>query len=44
MKKHTLIAAIGFAVLTSNAMAQKLDKFGADMGKKSMMGKEVRVP
>lgn len=24
--------------------AQKLDKFGADMGKKSAMGKEIRVP
>jgi hypothetical protein len=26
------------------ANAQKLDKFGADLGKKSVMGKEVRVP
>jgi len=24
--------------------AQKLDKFGADLGKKSLMGKEIRVP
>lgn len=24
--------------------AQKLDKFGAEMGKKSVMGKEIRVP
>jgi len=26
------------------ASAQKLDKFGADMGKKSMMGKDIRMP
>ncbi len=26
------------------ANAQKLDKFGADLGKKSVMGKEIRVP
>jgi hypothetical protein len=26
------------------ANAQKLNKFGADMGKKSIMGKEIRVP
>src|SRR5436190_23081410 len=30
------------ATLTSNS--QKLDKFGADMGKKSVMGKDIRVP
>jgi hypothetical protein len=24
--------------------AQKLDKFGADLGKKSLMGKEIRIP
>lgn len=44
MTKKLVMAAIGFAVLTGNAMAQKLDKFGADMGKKSVMGKEIRVP
>jgi hypothetical protein len=36
------VAAIAFAVTGVNA--QKLDKFGADMAKKSVMGKEVRVP
>jgi hypothetical protein len=43
MKKNVLAAIIclSFAV---NATAQKLDKFGADLGKKSLMGKEVRVP
>lgn len=30
--------------MTGVAYAQKLDKFGADMGKKSVMGKEIRVP
>jgi hypothetical protein len=34
-----LMIAIGTAL-----NAQKLDKFGADMAKKSVMGKEVRVP
>jgi len=34
-----LIIAIGTAL-----NAQKLDKFGADMAKKSVMGKEIRVP
>jgi hypothetical protein len=33
-----------FALGAIAAQAQKLDKFGADMGKKSLMGKEVRVP
>ena len=28
----------------SASFAQKLEKFGADMGKKSVMGKEVRIP
>ena len=44
MTKTFLMAAICFAVLTDNAFAQKLDKFGADMGKKSVMGKEIRAP
>lgn len=44
MTKKIIVAAIGFAVLTGNAVAQKVDKFGADMGKKSVMGKDVRVP
>ncbi len=37
----TLILALGFCISTH---AQKLGSFGADMGKKSMMGKEVRAP
>ena len=43
MKKHVFI----FLVVTffaTNLFAQKLDKFSADLGKKSVMGKEVRVP
>ncbi len=34
------------ALLTMNGFvaAQKLDKFGADLGKKSVMGKEIRAP
>lgn len=44
MTKRILLTAISFAVLTGSAIAQKVDKFGADMGKKSVMGKEIRVP
>jgi hypothetical protein len=36
----TALAVFGLGM----AEAQKLDKFGADMGKKSAMGKEIRVP
>lgn len=36
-----LIAALA---ISGNSIAQKLDKFGADMGKKSAMGKVIRVP
>ena len=32
------------AICSNNVNAQELDKFKADMGKKSVMGKEVRVP
>ncbi len=32
------------ALIATGLSAQKLDKFGADLGKKSVMGKEVRVP
>ncbi len=40
-----LFAAAVLAVgVAGSAQAQKLDKFGADMGKKSVMGKEIRVP
>lgn len=41
MKKF-LIAIFGLAAVCS--YGQKLDKFGAEMGKKSVMGKEIRVP
>ncbi|WP_026711676.1 Lipl32 family lipoprotein [Flavobacterium filum] len=43
MKKNVFMAltCLGIAMSVS---AQKLDKFGADLGKKSLMGKEVRVP
>ncbi len=38
------IAATLTFVASVSAVAQKLEKFGADMGKKSAMGKEIRVP
>jgi hypothetical protein len=37
----TFFICIGISMITN---AQKLDKFGADMGKKSVMGKEIRIP
>lgn len=43
MKKNVLAFLTCFAV-TISATAQKLDKFGADLAKKSVMGKEIRVP
>lgn len=43
MKKIILSSAICIA-MGLTATAQKLDKFGADLAKKSMMGKEIRVP
>ena len=43
MNKKLVAGAICLA-LGMTATAQKLDKFGADMGKKSLMGKEIRVP
>ena len=43
MKKNVLAGLICMAVGFS-ATAQKLDKFGADLAKKSVMGKEIRVP
>jgi hypothetical protein len=42
MKKNVL-AILCFTIGLS-ASAQKLDKFGADLAKKSVMGKELRVP
>lgn len=43
MKKNVFAGLICLAVGMSMA-AQKLDKFGADLAKKSVMGKEIRVP
>ncbi|MSQ79987.1 MAG: hypothetical protein EXR21_10040 [Flavobacteriaceae bacterium] len=37
----TCLLCFGIGVISN---AQKLDKFGADFGKKSIMGKEIRVP
>ena len=42
MKK--LLFSIVFLGLISSLNAQKLDKFGADLAKKSVMGKEIRIP
>jgi hypothetical protein len=44
MKTKVWLLAIAASMLACNVSAQKLDKFGAEMGKKSVMGKEVRVP
>ncbi|WP_395634112.1 Lipl32 family lipoprotein [Flavobacterium sp.] len=43
MKKNVL-AGIFCLALGMSVTAQKLDKFGADLAKKSVMGKEIRVP
>ena len=43
MKKNVLALLVCLGTL-SVATAQKLDKFGADLAKKSVMGKEIRVP
>lgn len=47
MKLKLMTAAVTALALlagTQQSNGQKLDKFGADMGKKSAMGKEIRVP
>lgn len=43
MKKNVMACLLCMGVALT-ASAQKLDKFGADLGKKSVMGKEIRVP
>ncbi len=43
MKKNVFAGLLCLAV-GMTATAQKLDKFGADLAKKSVMGKEIRVP
>lgn len=42
-KMHLLLAGLGLS-LAVGMNAQKLDKFGAEAGKKSVMGKEIRIP
>lgn len=42
--KHAICIAAALSLAATQTDAQKLDKFGADMGKKSAMGKEIRVP
>ncbi|HEX8516754.1 MAG TPA: LipL32 family surface lipoprotein [Bacteroidia bacterium] len=44
MKKNLALLGAFAIAATCTVTAQKLDKFGADMAKKSVMGKEVRVP
>lgn len=44
MTKGIVLTAIAVAVMTSSLVAQKLQKFGADLEKKSVMGKEIRIP
>ncbi|HBF89196.1 MAG TPA: hypothetical protein DDX39_11190 [Bacteroidales bacterium] len=44
MKKILFLFVCVLFIGTALTKAQKLDKFGADMGKKEVMGKEVRVP
>lgn len=43
MKKKLIICTLCLALGISTT-AQKLDKFGADLAKKSLMGKEIRLP
>ncbi len=43
MNKKVWAGALCLAI-GMTATAQKLDKFGADLGKKSVMGKEIRIP
>ncbi len=43
MKKNVLLL-LCIVALGIQSQAQKLGKFGADLGKKSIMGKEIRIP
>ncbi len=43
MKKNLLAIIVTIGMITM-ANSQKLDKFGADLAKKSLMGKEIRIP
>ncbi|MGZ3904637.1 MAG: LipL32 family surface lipoprotein, partial [Bacteroidia bacterium] len=42
--KKLMTTCLAVMLFSAGMNAQKLDKFGADMGKKSVMGKEIRVP
>ena len=44
MIQKTIFTLVICFAIGMMANAQKLDKFGADLGKKSVMGKEIRVP
>ena len=44
MNQKTILTCLIIFGIGMIANAQKLDKFGADLGKKSVMGKEIRVP
>lgn len=43
-KIFIFVCLFSFAIGSSKLNAQKLGKFGAEMGKKSFMGKEIRIP
>lgn len=42
--KKTVIISFLFVLAGITASAQKINKFGADLGMKSLMGKEIRIP
>ena len=44
MLRKSLLTIMMVAIATLSLQAQKLPKFGADLAKKSMGGKEIRVP
>ena len=44
MSNKNVLAGLVCLAIGMTASAQKMDKFGADLGKKSVMGKEIRVP
>lgn len=44
MKKLNLFVALICCLMTLGLSAQKLAKFGADLEKKEVMGKEIRIP
>lgn len=43
MKKMIMTVTLALGVMFAS-QAQKLEKFGAELGKKSVMGKEIRIP